>query len=125
MRTVLIGGPETVPAAARVSNGGIIDTTGKLTIRELIAVISRAEMVVTTDSGPFHIAGALRRPTVGLFRARRPEHRNAYQSAQVVLGEDESCNSTCEWDRCASNPCRQMRSISLGDVKRAVEELPG
>ena len=123
LSTVLVGGPETVSAAARI--GGVIDTTGKLTIRELVAVIANAETVITTDSGPFHIAGALRRPTIGLFRARRPEHRNAYSSARVVLGRDDSCDATCRWDMCASNPCRQMRNISLGDVERAAEESGG
>jgi ADP-heptose:LPS heptosyltransferase len=76
--------------------------------------------VVSTDSGPYHVAGALGRPLVGLFRHRRPEHADKYAQARVVFGGYQACASECEWDRCAVAECRQMSRISADEVARAV-----
>ncbi|MBX3295951.1 MAG: glycosyltransferase family 9 protein [Acidobacteria bacterium] len=114
MRVVLLGGKET--QAADTGTDGIIDTRGRLTIPELLAVIDGSEVVVTTDSGPFHIAGALGKHIIGLFRNRRPEHATAYPTARAVLGMNEKCNTECDWDKCAADPCRQMRAIPVASV---------
>jgi heptosyltransferase-1 len=47
----------------------LIDLRGQLTIGTLVTVLSRAQSVLSTDSGPAHIAGALGRPTLVLFGA--------------------------------------------------------
>lgn len=119
IRIVLIGGPETSETKI---NGEFVDTRGRLTIRELLAVIARSDKVITTDSGPFHIAGALGKPIVGLFRSRRPEHANAYPRTQVAFGESERCAKQCEWDRCAVDPCRQMGEITAHEVGKRITE---
>lgn len=110
MRVVLLGGKET--RVADIGTNAMIDTRGRLTIPELLAVINGSELVVTTDSGPFHIAGALGKQTLGLFRSRRPEHANAYPTCHVIFGMDDRCERECAWDRCVSEPCRQMSELS-------------
>ncbi len=121
--TVIIGGPET-RGALGAAQRNTIDATGAFTISELMAVIENARLVISTDSGPFHIAGALERPLVGLFRARRPEHAGRYPQARVVFGQDASCARRCEWNRCRTTPCRQMNALSVGDVLEAIQGLP-
>jgi len=49
--------------------GRLIDLRGKLSISTLVTVLDRAKTVLSTDSGPAHIAGALGRPTLVLFGA--------------------------------------------------------
>ena len=44
-----------------------IDLSGKLTLKELGAVIERSKMLITVDSVPLHLASALKKPTVALF----------------------------------------------------------
>lgn len=112
--TVLIGGQETVDEIEY--EYPVIDTRAKFDIPELLAVISRAKTVVTTDSGPYHIAGALHRPIVGLFRDRRPEHASAYQNVKIVFGKNQQCDLQCLWDKCDTDPCRQMNDVSLKQV---------
>ena len=123
LMSVLIGGPEVrlrgaIPAFTRG-----IDAIGAFSLRELTAVIEGCTITITTDSGPFHIAGALGRPTVGLFRARRPEHAARYSLNAIVFGSDEECDEKCSWDRCRFNPCRQMGSITTSQVLRQIELL--
>ena len=122
LRTVLIGGPEVTNSLGIELGENTINTVGKLSLKQLLAVIAGSKLVVTTDSGPFHIAGAFAKPTVGLFRARRPEHAGAYKDAVVVFGKDERCMQTCEWDRCDVSPCRQMHEISTAEVLSAIDD---
>ena len=123
LQTVLIGGKETVSSVAPEIAAAVVNTTGQLSLPELLAVVEGAEIVVTTDSGPFHIAGALGKKIVGLFRARRPEHAAHYPQTTVAFGQHESCKLNCRWDFCQSDPCEQMKRISLDEVLRRIENL--
>ncbi len=49
--------------------GRLIDLRGQLSIGALVTVLNGAQSVLSTDSGPAHIAGALGRPTLVLFGA--------------------------------------------------------
>jgi heptosyltransferase-1 len=118
--TVLIGGGDTRAANVPLPPDGL-DARGRLSVRELVGVLAGADLVVSTDSGPFHIGGALGRPLIGLFRARRPEHATRYPQAHVRFGEFESCTRECEWDRCAAESCRQMADLSVDAIASAVD----
>lgn len=118
---IIVGGPENEGLAARPNAGSVIDAAGKLSLPELLAVIEQAQLVVTTDSGPFHIAGGLGKKTIGLFRARRPEHARQYPSATAVFGRNEECMNACKWDECRDDPCSQMAEISAAAVLEAVK----
>lgn len=73
--TVIIGGPEEQPNAARLltpSIPRIIDLTGRLTLPELAAFFQRVRLVVSNDSGPVHLAAAVGAKVVVLFRTDDP-----------------------------------------------------
>jgi len=117
MRSLLVGGPEFRGVAASVSSGqSLINAVAELSISQLLAAIESANLVVTTDSGPYHMAGALGRPIIGLFRGRSPGHANRYPQTRVILGADHSCEKLCQWDRCHVEPCRQLNAISTDEV---------
>lgn len=123
LEPVLIGGPE--QAVPERLNASIVNTVGRLTLRELMVVIQEADVVITTDSGPFHLAGALSRPVVGLFRKSRPEHAGRYDFSRVLLGNNSSCVGRCRWDWCAHTPCNSMAMIGTPDIMVQVRELLG
>ena len=50
----------------------IIDTTGKLSLEQLITFISRSNALVACSTGPYHIAGLSGIHAIGLFSMRRP-----------------------------------------------------
>jgi ADP-heptose:LPS heptosyltransferase len=120
LRVVLAGGDKVTLSDPGDSKDAIVNTTGILSLAELLLLIDGSALVVTTDSGPFHIAGALATPAVGLFRSRRPEHSRQYPTATVVFGRDDGCMNACEWDKCRLDPCRQMTEIAVDDVVEAV-----
>ena len=119
---VLLGGLETKGHASLDMTRGF-DATGALSVSELVAVLSDASLVISTDSGPFHVAGALGRPLVGLFRASRQEHAGRYSSAFVLFGEDSQCDVACRWDRCRGVPCRQMSRLTIEDIAAAASRI--
>lgn len=97
----------------------IVNWMGSLSVQELCALIERAAVVVSTDTGPLHLAGAFRRPCVGLFRAIRPEHAHRYRTVVPVFWEQggSACSPKCKWwlpawDGCAYTPCRQIAGIA-------------
>ena len=49
----------------------------KLSIKALISLISKIDLVIGSDTGPTHMAWALERPSITLFGST-PGYRNAY-----------------------------------------------
>ncbi len=52
----------------------VVNTAGRLSLGELLALLQGAACVLTNDTGPMHMAIALGRPTVCLFGPANPEH---------------------------------------------------
>ena len=123
LRTLIVGGAETRSHAPTTGLKQVLNAAGLLSLPELCAVLDEASVVVSTDSGPLHIAGALGTPVIGLFRRRRAEHSDRYPSLRAVVGSNESCQSRCQWNRCAEAPCRQMSAISVEEVLGTAEEI--
>jgi ADP-heptose:LPS heptosyltransferase len=105
----------------------VIDTAGRLTLGELLAAIAAARCVVTNDSGPMHLAIALRRPTVCLFGPVDPEHYGVQAHGVETLYRPVFC-SPCvheyEPPPCGgNNVC--MRLIEPAAVLDAVHRVLG
>lgn len=70
---VILGSTEDVPIAEKViklaGSEKIINLTGKLSLLESSAVISKLDLLITNDSAPLHIASAFRIPVVAIFCA--------------------------------------------------------
>jgi ADP-heptose:LPS heptosyltransferase len=52
----------------------VANLAGKLSLGSLLALLERADCVLTNDSGPMHMAFTLSRPTVALFGPVHPKH---------------------------------------------------
>lgn len=108
---------------------GLLNLAGQLSLSESMALIARADAVLTTDSGPLHIAGALGRPTVGLFRAIRPEYASLYPSVKALFWNGGAeCLPHCTWDSwygCQEAPCRQLEAIPEETILAAIRALIG
>jgi ADP-heptose:LPS heptosyltransferase len=76
---VLVGAPSEVAHVAEVRalagatrRGAVLDWSGRLAFDEFLALLARADLVVSNDSGPMHIAAAMGTPTLGLFGPETP-----------------------------------------------------
>jgi len=124
--TVFLIGGAPAPAPPRAPGPGtFVDLAGQLTLSELIALLATSDLVISTDSGPYHLAGNMGRPGIGLFRAARPEHAGRYRTiATAMATPDERCAGICDVEGCRFSPCREMGDLAPdGVVARALALL--
>lgn len=72
---VAMGGPgdrELADALTRTCGDAATDLVGRTSLRESIALIRRARLLVTGDTGPMHLAVAVGTPTLALFGPTDP-----------------------------------------------------
>ncbi len=55
-----------------------IDLTGKDTLKKLMALLGRAQLLLTPDSGPMHMANAVGTKVLGLHAASNPDRSGPY-----------------------------------------------
>lgn len=72
-------------ARAVVETAGGFAMTVPCSIAEMIAIVRRSTLVIAGDTGPMHLAAALRRPVVGLFGPTDPERNGPYGTRSRVL----------------------------------------
>ena len=118
---------ELVSALSNEAKKRTRDTSGKLTLGELFALIHGAACVVTNDTGPMHFSIALGRPTVCLFGPASPEHYGVRKANVEVLYHHVYCSPCAhelEEPPCeGNNVC--MKLITLEEVLSAVERQLG
>jgi heptosyltransferase-3 len=100
-----------------------VDLTGKLNLRQLAAVISHSDLMVTNSTGPMHLAAALGTRVVGLFcpiRTASPVRWGPCGSGQVTLRPPvKPCR--CSVEMCRRGNCMEL--IETEEVLRAAEEV--
>jgi heptosyltransferase I len=85
MRVILCGGPaaierEMAAAVAKHASVPLIDQVGKDTLPQLLALLARATVLLTPDSGPAHMATMVETPVIGLYAATNPARSGPYES---------------------------------------------
>lgn len=113
-----------VPSPAPLP-AGIINHMGQLTIRELMAVIANAHVVVSGATGPAHIAAALKTPTVSLFDPRRNNLPVRWKplGMGILLRPDVPTCDKCVGEICPYWDCLDRITINkvVTAVARAIE----
>lgn len=100
----------------------VIDTTGKLTLSELIHFISRADHLVACSTGPLHIAGFVGIHAIGLFSPRVPIHPERWKALGknvTILVNDPKC-PTCK----KRKNCNCIEAIPVKLVLEKIQALP-
>jgi lipopolysaccharide heptosyltransferase I len=78
-------------AAVAAWSPGVLDLCGRTTLSELAALIRRAEVCVTNDSGSMHLAVALDRPVVSVFGPTDPVWIGPYGRPHAVVRAGVPC----------------------------------
>jgi lipopolysaccharide heptosyltransferase II len=121
----LFGGPGEEHLADRIEKAmkhPVINLAGKLSLNELAYVISRLDLFVTNDSGPMHIAAAVKTPVVALFGPEDPVYTRPYTSPDLyrIVRKELHCRP-CTNKRCDRPIC--MESLKPEEVLQACLEL--
>lgn len=124
--TILIGGKEDIELCKKIdeiSGGHTVSMAGKLSLKESGALLSKAEFLVTNDSGPFHIARGVKCRTFVLFGPTSPEMFD-FDESTVLIDRNEKCSPcSLHGDReCPKGHFDCMRKISGKDVLNIIEK---
>lgn len=92
-----------------------------LSLERLAALLKYADMVVTNNTGPAHIAAAVGAPVVVLYALTNPQHA-PWRARSRVLSADVPCRY-CYKSQCSTGHHRCLRDISPRQVVDAVTEL--
>jgi heptosyltransferase I len=89
-RVVLCGGRsplerDTTDAILAAMSGTALDLVGKDTLKQLPALLARADLVMTPDSGPMHIANAMGAKVLGLHAASNPARSGPYSDRSYCV----------------------------------------
>ena len=95
---------------------------GKTNIKQLGALMERADVVISGDSGPMHIASAVGSNVVALFGPTSPAVTGPRgEGKHIVIQKDVGCKIPCYQPGCQSYKC--MKAIEVNDILDAVKEI--
>ena len=94
MQVVLSGGPSklelrTGQAIEAAMKSACTNLVGKDTLEQSKALLKRADVVISPDSGPAHIASALNTPVIGLYAATWSKRSGPYNSLHLCVDRFE------------------------------------
>lgn len=70
----------------------VVDLAGQDTLKQLWALMGLVDLVISPDSGPLHMAGAVNTPVIGLMAASNPLRSGSYQFPELAVNKyPEAC----------------------------------
>jgi heptosyltransferase-1 len=120
LRSVVNYGPgeEELAEAVASASGGAAEPIS-CSISELIALTRRARLFIGGDTGPMHLAAALKIPVVAIFGPTNPARNGPFGTSSMVL---RSADSTTDHTR-RREPDQGLLAISVGEVVTATRNL--
>jgi lipopolysaccharide heptosyltransferase I len=112
--------------ALAVACPGVCDLAGQTTLSELAALVARAAICVTNDSGSMHLSVALDRPVVSVFGPTDPVWIGPYGRLHAVVRADVPC-APCYLRALSGCPHehRCMKEVTASQVIERLEEVLG
>ena len=95
---------------------------GKTTILQLAALLRKAALLVTCDSGPMHLAAAVGTKVLALFGPTDPVRTGPYGSENRVIQKDMDC-SPCLRRSCPERTHLCMEAITADEVFQEVKQM--
>ncbi len=121
---LLVGGRVDAPltdAIKRSAQRPLLDLSSTLSLSGLVGILKRAALFVGNDSGPRHLAEALRTPTVGVFtKSNLVDVAPLFRARNRVVVSWRSRCAVCGVDAVTEPPCTHGVSV-LADV--SVDEV--
>jgi len=123
MAVIFTGSREDAPAIddirARMKTGRAHNLAGLVGLRELASLYTRCSVLISTDTGPMHIAAAMDCPVVALFGPTAPWRTGPYGTGHKVVRQELAC-SPCFKKKCDHKSC--MKGITVDRVLQGVRE---
>lgn len=101
----------------------INNLVGKSSLKQMLALIDLANLVIAPDTGPAHMANAMSTPVIGLYAHHNPQRTGPYLYQkyvvsvydQAILAETGKTPELLDWRTRVKDP-NAMKRISSQDV---------
>ena len=117
-QVIIFGGPkegQLVHTVADLMEYSATPFAGNLQVRQLAACIEKCDLFLTNDTGPMHIAAAVKTPTVALFGPGNHIRFQPLGGSNTVIRHDVPCSPCKQFtDKCKDNIC--MKQITVDEV---------
>ena len=107
----------------KISGNICINLAGELNLKESGALLSKANFLITNDSGPFHIGRGVKTRSYVIFGPTDP-NMFEYDELGVLIYGNETC-SPCSLHgdkKCPKGHFNCMKNISAEDIIKRIEE---
>ena len=94
------------------------DMTGKTTLGQLGALLSKCDLLVSNDTGPAHLASAVGTPVIGLFFSTHFVETGAFGPGHLAIYPDIDCFPCQGTASCPDKLC--LNAIHPGFVERVI-----
>lgn len=132
---LILGSRDERPVAGRLEYelrrfspaGTIANLSGKTTIKQLAALLQNAEVLLTNDSGPMHLAAGLNTPVLGVFTCTDPRRSGPPGERHELVTTGLPCRN-CYKKHCPLARGRKLaclNEVTLERVWSAFERLLG
>lgn len=120
LRSLVLWGPGEQPLADAVAlaSGGAAAVAPQTTIADVVAIARGARVMVSGDTGPLHIGGAVGTPLVALFGPTFAERNGPWSPRDVVVSRTERCS--CSYERRCRHAAPCIDDIGVAEVVSAV-----
>ncbi len=121
---IFIGGKEDqelVGSVMKMMKEKALSAAGVFSIAESAALLAHCACLVSSDTGPLHLAAAVQTPVVGLFGSTDPDRTGPLGKGHQVLFKELSCVH-CEAKHCPIESRACMDAITVDDVFEAVKK---
>ncbi len=121
---LVLGGPEEQEYLQELFGGEnkrLISLVGRTTPMVLSALLEKCKVLITNDTGPMHVAAAVRTPTVALFGSTSPTWTRPFGAGHEVIYKNEEC-SPCFQKTCPIGyPC--LHRITVEEVLAKTQKI--
>ena len=123
-RLAVAGLPKEQPLGEAILAGlpGALNLAGRTSLPELVAVLARARLVISNDSGAMHVAAALGVPQIAIFGSTNPRWTAPLNARARLLYRAEPC-SPCYARECPLGHLRCLKEIHSQQVVEEAERL--
>ena len=123
LKVVLLGDDSQAELAANLvetfKTPDLISLVGQTTLPQLAAVLQAAKLGIGPDSGPGHVAAAVKTPFITLFGPTSPQRTAPFGNEHLVVNAEAGC-APCYKKYCADRNNQCMQSILPDAVMKKV-----
>jgi len=92
MQVVLCGGPSAIEKEygdkiTALCHSTPLNLIGHTSIKQLLAILSQADVIIAPDSGPAHLGTAVGTPVIGLYACTNPDRARPYLNNDLVVNK--------------------------------------